>query len=168
VATGISVAEETAMKRDSPETRFPKADERVPALLIVEDEVLIRLSVADYLRDCGFKVFEAADAREALDILATETAVDLVFSDVALPGGMDGFALAQKIRVERPGLPVVLASGDSRKAAIARDLCENEPFFAKPYDIEQVVRHIRALITSRKTEAGEQARPMHRAGRRVR
>lgn len=143
------------MRKDPLSIRFAKSEDRTPALLIVEDEVLIRLSVADYLRDCGFKVFEAADAREALDILATETAVDLVFSDVALPGTMDGFALAQRIRAERPGLPVMLASGDSRKAAIARDLCENEPFFAKPYDIDDVVRRIRGLIRSRRPEAAD-------------
>ena len=64
------------MRKDPLSIRFAKSEDRTPALLIVEDEVLIRLSVADYLRDCGFKVFEAADAGEALDILATETAVD--------------------------------------------------------------------------------------------
>jgi CheY-like chemotaxis protein len=63
-----------------------------------------------------------------------------------MPGEMDGFALAQWIRHNRPGLPVVLTSGDTKKSEAARDLCEDEPFFAKPYQLEPVVQRIRALI----------------------
>lgn len=64
-------------------------------ILVVDDDVLIRLAIAEYLRECGFHVFEAADGAEAVTILnAAELAVDLVFSDVQMPR-MDGFALAQ-------------------------------------------------------------------------
>jgi CheY-like chemotaxis protein len=127
--------------------RFPDPAERLPTILVVEDEVLIRLVIADYLRECGFKVYEAGSAAEALEILeAGNTTIDLVFSDVRMPGEMDGFALAQWVRRNRPGLPVILTSGDRKKSEVARDLCEDEPFFAKPYELEPVVQRIRALI----------------------
>jgi CheY-like chemotaxis protein len=129
---------------------FPDPKERCPAVLVVEDEVLIRLVIADYLRECGFKVYEAATALEAIEILESDkAAIDLVFSDVRLPGEMSGFTLAQWVRKNRPGVPIVLTSGDARKSEAAKELCENEPFFAKPYDVQLVVSHIRTLIDAR-------------------
>jgi CheY-like chemotaxis protein len=126
---------------------FPDPKERCPAVLVVEDEVLIRLVIADYLRECGFKVYEAGTALEAVEILeSNKAAIDLVFSDIRLPGEMNGFTLAQWVRKNRPGVPVVLTSGDSKKSEAAKELCENEPFFAKPYDVQLVVSHIRTLI----------------------
>jgi CheY-like chemotaxis protein len=130
---------------------FPDPKERCPAVLVVEDEVLIRLVIADYLRECGFKVYEAATALEAIEILESDkAAIDLVFSDVRLPGEMSGFTLAQWVRTNRPGVPIVLTSGDARKSEAAKELCENEPFFAKPYDVQRVVSHIRTLIDARR------------------
>jgi DNA-binding NtrC family response regulator len=134
---------------------FPDPKERCPAVLVVEDEVLIRLVIADCLRDCGFKVYDAATAADAIEVLeSNEALIDLVFTDIRLPGGTNGFALAQWVRKMRPGLPVLLTSGDSKKSEAARELCENEPFFAKPYDVEVVVAGIRTTIeaTSRKGE----------------
>ena len=125
---------------------FPDPDERTPAILIVEDEVLIRFVLADYLRECGFKVLEAGDAAEAIQIIEAEVDIDLVFSDVQMPGEMDGFGLAQWVRRNRPKLPITLTSGDSKKSAAAKELCENEPFFAKPYDVAKVVAHIRVRL----------------------
>jgi CheY-like chemotaxis protein len=129
---------------------FPDPEERAPAILIVEDEVLIRFVIADYLRECGFKVLEAGDAAEAIQIIEAEIELDLVFSDVQMPGEMDGFGLAQWIRAHRPKLPVTLTSGDSKKSAKAKELCENEPFFAKPYDVAKVVAHIRGRLGIKK------------------
>lgn len=122
---------------------FPDPRERVPAILIVEDEVLIRFVIADYLRECGFKILEAGDAAEAIQLLEANVDIDLVFSDVQMPGDMDGFGLSKWIRANRPKLPVVLTSGDAGKSAKAKQLCENEPFFSKPYDVAKVVAHIR-------------------------
>ena len=136
--------------------RLPDPKERIPAILVVEDEVLIRLVIADYLRECGFKIYEAGTAAEAVDILQSDKAtIDLIFSDVRMPGEMDGFALAQWVRTNRPGLPIILTSGDRKKSATAKELCENEPFFAKPYDVAAVVVHIRRLIDAkpRKSES---------------
>ena len=137
------------------ESLFPDPKERCPAILVVEDEVLIRLVISDYLRECGFKVYEAGTAPEAIAILESDkTSIDLVFSDVRLPGEMNGFALAQWARKYRPGLQVVLTSGDSKRSEAAKELCENEPFFAKPYDIQLVVAQIRTMIEA-KARKGE-------------
>lgn len=128
---------------------FPDPQERTPTILVVEDEALIRIALSDYLQECGFKVLEAAHAEEAMRIIAhAHVTIDLVFSDVVMPGVMDGFALAQWIRTNRPGLPVILTSGDARKAACARELCEREPFLAKPYDLARAVVQIRRLLDS--------------------
>src|SRR5215470_9666710 len=131
-------------------SRFSDPKERCPAILVVEDEVLIRFVISDYLRECGFKVYEAATAAEAIEILESNKAsVDLIFTDVRLPGEMNGFALAQWVRKNLPGVPVLLTSGDSKKSEAAKELCENEPFFAKPYDIQLVVAQIRTMIDAK-------------------
>jgi two-component system, response regulator PdtaR len=62
-----------------------------PTVLVVEDEVLVRMVIADYLRDCGFRVLEASTADEAMRVLGTNERVDIVFSDVQMPGSLDGF-----------------------------------------------------------------------------
>ena len=96
---------------------FPDPKERCPAVLVVEDEVLIRLVIADYLRECGFKVYEAATALEAIEVLESDQAsIDLVFTDIRLPGEINGFALGQWVRANRPGLPVILTSRATRMA----------------------------------------------------
>jgi CheY-like chemotaxis protein len=134
--------------------RFPDPADRVPAILVVEDEILMRLVICDYLRECGFRVYEAGNATEAIEILESDKAtIDLVFSDVNMPGAMDGFGLAHWVRKNRPGLPITLTSGDSKKSKAAKDLCENEPFFAKPYDVRLVVAQIRTLIEARKPKS---------------
>ena len=79
-------------------------------ILVVEDEVLVRMPIAQYLRDCGYKVIEASNADEAMQVLLhQETPVDVVFSDIEMPGTVDGFGLANWIREHRPGLNVLLA-----------------------------------------------------------
>jgi len=117
-------------------------------IIVVEDEVLIRLEIADYLRDCGYHVIEASNADEALKVLRSDTAVDLVFSDIQMPGAMDGFGLARWIREHHPGTKVILTSGIEKSAEAARDLCEGGPMMQKPYDHDRVVQRIRALLAS--------------------
>ncbi len=114
-------------------------------VLMVEDEVLIRMSVADYLRDCGYRVVEAGDAAEALEVLAAGD-VDLVFTDVDMPGDMDGLALARWVRANRPGLPVIVASGVPRIVERAGEVCADGPLLAKPYGSESLATRIGALL----------------------
>jgi DNA-binding NtrC family response regulator len=130
---------------------FPDPKERTPTVLIVEDEALIRMALSDFLQECGFKVLEASQAQEAQEMIASkQSVIDLVFSDVRMPGPMDGFGLSKWIRENRPELPVILASGDAQKSDAAHELCAEEPFLRKPYDLQAVVGHIRAAIEARK------------------
>jgi CheY-like chemotaxis protein len=115
-------------------------------ILVVEDEVLIRLTVSDYLRASGYQVIEASNADEALRLLEADISIDVVFSDVNMPGSLDGFGLAQWIRRERADVKVILASGAARSAKIAGDPCEKSPFLRKPYAYADLERGIRTLI----------------------
>src|ERR1700756_5751297 len=107
----------------------------VDTILVVEDEGLIRLVIAQYLRDCGYRIIEAAHADEALLVLRkSELEIDVVFTDVELPGSMDGFALAQWVRSNRPDMDVILAGSVGRAVQAASDLCDQQNNVPKPYD----------------------------------
>lgn len=119
-------------------------------ILVVEDDVLVRMPIAQYLRDCGYRVIEAVNADEAMAVLShQETVVDVVFSDIEMPGSVDGFGLAKWIRKHRPGLDVVLAGTVPRAVESAKDLCEQAPI-PKPYEAQTVYNHIRRLLAARK------------------
>ena len=120
-------------------------------VLVVEDEVLIRLVIAQYLRDCGYRVIEAAHADEALLVLRkSEIEIDVVFTDVEMPGSMDGFALSQWVRSNRPGTDVILAGSVGRAVQAASDLCDQQNNVPKPYDPQNVHDRIRRLLASRR------------------
>ena len=120
--------------------------ERRHTVLVVEDEVLVRLSMADHLRECGYVVLEAASAEEAVTVLEAEIEVDVLFTDVQLPGDLDGFGLAQWTRGHRPRTRIILTSGLDRAAHAASDLCSEVPYLRKPYDPERLAREIRRLV----------------------
>jgi DNA-binding response OmpR family regulator len=106
--------------------------EKVETLLIVDSDILARYQVCSYLRECGFKVIEAVNAEEAMSILMEPAlTVDSVLSDVDLSGPMDGLALAQWMRREKPELPIILAATPARAAA---DLSGAGPLLMKPSD----------------------------------
>ena len=118
-------------------------------ILLVADEVLVRMPIAQYLRDCGYKVVEAVNADEAIAVLMhPETVVDIVFSDIEMPGSVDGFGLAKWIREHRPGPAVLLTGTVQRSVDRAKDLCEQGPI-PKPYDAQIVRNHIRQLLAAR-------------------
>jgi len=114
-------------------------------ILIVEDEVIIRSLVAEHLRETGFTVIEAANAAEAVVVLSTQTDIDLVFSDITMPGAMDGVALAHWIHERRGEIPVLLTSG-AAAAPDAPGLSAAERFVRKPYLLEEVEDQIRRLL----------------------
>lgn len=119
-------------------------------VLVVEDEVLIRMVISAYLRDCGYAVIEAANADEAIVVLQQfERGVDVVFSDVEMPGTMDGFGLAQWIRSNKPGVDVILAGSVTRAVQAASELCEANEGIPKPYEPQTVLDRIRRLLAAR-------------------
>lgn len=119
-------------------------------VLVVEDEVLIRAAVCDYLRGCGYRVLEAATGEEAQAIFgssdtATGEAIDVLFSDVQLGAGISGFTLASWVRQRHPGVRIVLASGVARLSQEAEHLCDGE-FFSKPFSHYRLAAEINALL----------------------
>lgn len=119
-------------------------------LLLVEDEILIRLHIAGYLRDCGFRVIEAASSDEALIVLQEAAlTVDIVLSDAEIPGQMDGFGLSRWVRAHQPGLPMILVGSPSRAVEAAADLCEAGPMLARPYEPAILLDRIRRTLSER-------------------
>lgn len=113
-------------------------------VLIVEDEPLIRVDVSDYIRDEGLAALEAATAAEALSILATRSDVDVVFTDVNMPGGLDGIEFSQLVADRWPHIRLIMTSGMVRP--VRKELAPGTVFFAKPYDLAKLVVSIRALV----------------------
>ncbi len=106
-------------------------------ILVVEDEALISEMVAEELADRGFEVYAVSTAREAIEHLTCGAPCDCLFTDINLPGGTDGAALARQARALRPGLPVVYASGAVRRLGDL-DAVPGATFVAKPYDLKSV------------------------------
>jgi CheY-like chemotaxis protein len=119
---------------------------RPETVLVVEDEVLVRMVIADYLRECGYRVIEAGSAAEAVTVLSSPEPVDIVFSDIQMPGEMDGFGLATWVRQNQPWLKVLLTSGNARAANTAGDLCEDGPLEQKPYHPQTILSRIQQLL----------------------
>ena len=113
-----------------------------PTILIAEDEVVVRGVVADRLRAAGFLVIETSNAAEAVDVLQSHLQVDLVFTDIAMPGIMNGVMLARWIYLHRPQVRVVLASGSPERARAL----PNEHLFLKPYDLREIEAYIRDAL----------------------
>src|SRR5262245_23388161 len=118
--------------------------------LLVEDEVLIRLSIAKYLRHCGYRVLEAANSDKALLILQKpDIPVDVLMTDIDMAGSMNGFGLAHWARTLRPELEVVLAGTAERAAEAAAELCDDNPLMTKPFDPQLIVDRIKRLLAAR-------------------
>jgi DNA-binding NtrC family response regulator len=111
------------------------------AILIVEDEALIRYDLADFFEDHGFRVFDAESADRAIAVLERHSEVRIVLTDVQMPGSMDGIRLAHHIRDRYPPTLLIVASGAIRPTA--NDLPPGALFFPKPFDPRTVLRAIR-------------------------
>jgi CheY-like chemotaxis protein len=114
----------------------------IVTILVVEDESLVRMNIATELEYLGYRVFEAADADAALSTLAEEAA-DVLFTDVDMPGSMDGLELATLVRVRFPLMPIIVVSGHS--AVAANKLPSGSEFLTKPYLRDQIVAAIQRL-----------------------
>jgi two-component system, response regulator PdtaR len=114
------------------------ADEAPLPILLVEDEIFIRIANAEWLRDAGYAVIEAANAQEALDVLESGARVALVATDVTMPGQLDGLGLAASVRSTHPGLPVILLSAHvPDDIAPYADAALHKPY--SPYELTAVV-----------------------------
>jgi len=116
----------------------PRPEEGTRSVLIVEDDALIRTGLADELRDAGLHVVEAANADEAWTYLETGARLDLIFSDVQMPGSMNGLDLARRVKENYPDIFFILTTGNVGLVSIQ----VLAPFLAKPYQFSTAVEYI--------------------------
>ena len=114
-----------------------------PILLIVEDVVLVRMLAVEIAEEAGFSALEAPDADSAICVLQKRTDIRVLFTDIKMPGSMDGLELAVAIRHRWPPIQIVLTSGKMRPAA--DELPERSHFVPKPYDFARMTGLLREL-----------------------
>ena len=134
----FSVGEGTEMPDDDAQIHAP-----AQTILFVEDEAVVRMDMAEFLRECGYRVHEAANAVEALEALQAKFAIDLVFTDINLPGGMNGLELAEWILSNRPGVKTLVTTG--------RPIEHSAPpragaFLAKPYTGRDLLDRVKEAL----------------------
>jgi CheY-like chemotaxis protein len=122
--------------------------------MVVENDVLVRAAVAEYIRECGLKVYEAVNSTEALAILRVGHKVDVVLSNANIDGAVDGFGLAQQIRQEFSSVEMILTSSLPMTAQKAGELCDRAPL-EKPYHHEQLLSRISILFQKRDRSRSE-------------
>jgi two-component system, response regulator PdtaR len=115
-----------------------------PVVLIVEDEFLVRMDTRAAVEMAGFDVLEAGDADEAIAILSARNDIRLIFTDVHMPGSMDGLKLAHFVRDRWPPVKVVATSGHAR--ITDSDLPDGVRFVPKPYSAAEIIATLRELI----------------------
>ena len=119
---------------------------RRPVVLIVEDEFLLRMNAAEMIGDAGFNVVEAGNADEAITILEARPDIRVVFTDIQMPGSMDGLKLARFVRRRWPPIKIVATSGFVNVGT--DDLPEGSRFLPKPYRADQIVAALRELTAA--------------------
>lgn len=119
-----------------------------PIVLLVDEDVLVRLSIAEYLRACGFAVREAANVAEAKAVLLTDEHVDYVLSDAQL-SGEGGFAFTQWVRRLRPNATPIMTATVAGKAKAAAQLCDDHAPKPKPCEHGRLSDRIQALVAKR-------------------
>jgi CheY-like chemotaxis protein len=119
---------------------------RRPVVLIVEDEFLIRLHAAQIIEEAGFDVIEASNADEAISILEVRSDITVLFTDIQMPGSMDGLKLAAAVKGRWPPIKIVATSGVVNVRS--DDLPEGGRFLPKPYDPTQLTATLRELTVN--------------------
>jgi CheY-like chemotaxis protein len=118
-----------------------------PVVLLVEDELLVRMAAADDLQDAGYHVLEAANADVALAVLESRSDdVQVLFTDIDMPGSMNGLDLAESVQQRWPHISLLISSAYHRPHS--GQIPDDGRFVSKPYSSEDVVQHIRELVTS--------------------
>jgi CheY-like chemotaxis protein len=122
--------------------RFTHEEQR-PVVLVVEDEALVRLNAVEMIEEAGFDAVEAANADKAISILESRDDIRFVFTDVQMPGSMDGLRLAHVIRDRWPPIKLIVTSGHTTVTESA--LPRGGRFVRKPYQLFEIARALQEL-----------------------
>lgn len=125
--------------------KYGNGHKRKTSILVVEDEILIRLAIADYLREAGYRVLEASNASEAVSVFAVGEPIELVFTDIHMPGTMNGLGLAAWVRRQFPDVKVLLTAGSSMDAS-GEAVDARETIVRKPYALEAITAQIGRML----------------------
>jgi two-component system, response regulator PdtaR len=123
-----------------------EAERQRAAVLIVEDEPLIRMGAVYQIEDAGFEVYEAASADAAIALLELHKEIRLIFTDVDMPGSMDGLKLAHYVRGRWPPVKIIVTSGHVKVAE--ESLPAGALFLPKPYDPAEITQKVREMIAA--------------------
>src|SRR5438034_9758651 len=116
----------------------------VPKVLVVEDEMVLRMRAADIVEDAGFSPIEAVNADEAIAILESRSDIAVLFTDIQMPGSMDGLKLAHAVHTRWPDIKIILVSGQLRPASI--DIPADSRFFGKPLEAKEMIAEMQDMI----------------------
>jgi two-component system, response regulator PdtaR len=132
-----------------------QASNTVPAvILIVEDEPLVRDLAVEVIEDAGFVTLEAGNADQAVVVLEARSDIAVIFTDINMPGSMDGLKLAHTVRDRWPPIKILVASGQVRLCP--SDLPSNSAFLEKPYRADAVIARLRSLVDPIRTSIGSE------------
>ena len=122
----------------------PRAREnsRNYTILLVEDEFFIRMSMAEELRSAGFTVVEATNADEAISVIQGGASIDVLFTDVKMPGSMDGIALAHRVQADFPAIKILVTSANDVPSEQRKGI---NGFLRKPYRVATLIRRIERM-----------------------
>jgi two-component sensor histidine kinase/CheY-like chemotaxis protein len=123
---------------------MPIASTEVPNVLIVEDEMVLRMRAVDIVEDAGFRSVEAVNADQAMAILESRSDISLLFTDIQMPGSMDGLKLAHAVHDRWPAIKIILVSGQVKPPDAERPV--DSRFFGKPLSVDQMITELQAMV----------------------
>ena len=126
----------------------PPQDDAAETVIVAETDIFARLVLAQYLRECGYEVLEAATSDDVLAVFRSGRKIDVLLVDAQISGGLAGFALTRLIRETFPGTEIVLTFGVVKAAEKAAEICDDGPL-ERPYHPQEIVRRIKRLRQNR-------------------
>src|SRR5436305_5248055 len=116
----------------------------MPNVLVVEDEMILRMRAVEIVEDAGFNPVEAVNADQAISILESRSDISLLFTDIQMPGSMDGLKLAHAVHDRWPAIKIILVSGQVNPTDAERPA--DSRFFGKPLSVEQMITELQAMV----------------------
>src|SRR6476661_3181952 len=128
------------------ESLLMSSDPAVPTtnVLVVEDEIVLRMRAVDIVEDAGFTAVEAVNADEALAILESRSDISLLFSDIQMPGTMDGLKLAHAVHARWPAIKIMLVSGQVTPTETEKPV--NSRFYGKPLEVKKMIAELQEML----------------------